>query len=145
MKNRILAILLLACNLTLLGQENDSTFFDCYDGSQTEMTVCSLQEYQYYDSILNVRFTQLMNIVNTRLKEYSEMDIDFEFKEAELFKNSIIESQKSWIVLRDKNKNIKELKYRGGSMCSMAMNIQMTNDTKKRTEFIEELIEAESR
>ena len=119
--------------------------FDCYDGSQTEMTICSLEEYQYYDSILNVKYKELMNILNARIKKYSVFDDDFEVKEVESFKNSIIESQRSWIVLRDKNEKIKELMYLGGSMCAMAMNMQLTHDTKKRIEFIDELIESESR
>lgn len=140
-----LGIIFLIFSISIFGQENENNLFDCYDGSQTEMNICSLKEHQHYDSILNVKYKELMNVLNTRIKEYSKFDDDFESKEAESFKNSIIESQRSWIVLRDKNKKIKELMYIGGSMCAMAMNIQLTHDTKKRIEFIDELIESESR
>ncbi|NLR95049.1 lysozyme inhibitor LprI family protein [Flammeovirga agarivorans] len=140
-----LSIIFLIYSISVFGQESESNLFDCYDGSQTEMTICSLEEYQYYDSILNVKYKDLMNILNSRIKEYSEFDDDFELKQVISFKNLIIESQKSWIILRHKNEKIKELMYQGGSMCAMAMNMQLTHDTKKRIEFIDELIESENR
>ncbi len=134
-------ILTLCAYSPLFSQDKAENQFDCYDGSQTEMTFCSLKEFRHYDSILNVRYSELMRHINTRLKEESEFDDSFELEETKAYKSKIIESQRSWIKMRDKNEEVYGLLYKGGSMAAMAMNLQLKVDTQNRIQFLEALIQ----
>ncbi len=82
-----------------------------------------------------------MTIINKRLKEESDFDDSFELEATKTYKSTIIESQRSWIKMRDKNEQVYGLLYEGGSMAAMAMNIQLTTDTQDRIRFLEGLIE----
>ncbi len=98
MWNKLISFCLLLLSYSAISQSNENELFDCYDSSQAEMNICSLEEYNYYDSILNVRYAELMNILNVRVKEYSKFEYDFEFKQVKTYKNAIIDSQRSWIL-----------------------------------------------
>ncbi|MFV7236864.1 MULTISPECIES: lysozyme inhibitor LprI family protein [Flavobacterium] len=107
--------------------------FDCYDGSQTEMNVCSANELIYYDSILNVRYKYLIKKIDTEIKD------DYENYNLRL-KTSIINSQKNWIISKEKNREVFDIEYEGGSILPLAKNTQTIRDTKERIIFLEYFI-----
>lgn len=116
--------------------------FECSDGGQLGMNVCSLEEFKYYDSILNVRYSKLMDHLNLTLKEYSEYKND-ELNEYEQLKNhkeTIIKSQRAWLNMRLANEEVQRQMYEGGSMQPLAINRQATIDTRFRICFLEELL-----
>lgn len=109
-------------------------------GTQLEMNISSLNEFEHYDSILQNRIDRLTKILDRNLLIESQYTDSVEYIETKNFKEAIILSQESWVELRNMNSQVIELKYRGGSMKNMARNLQMTADTKDRIEFIEKLI-----
>ncbi|MEL6558541.1 MAG: lysozyme inhibitor LprI family protein [Bacteroidota bacterium] len=114
--------------------------FDCYDGSQLAMNICSMNEYQYYDSILNETYMKLMTILKEHLQEASKFNDQSELIELQDYQKSIIESQKNWIIQRDLNAAIQADNYQGGSMAPMVTNQQRTKDTRHRIEFLTNLL-----
>jgi uncharacterized protein YecT (DUF1311 family) len=139
-------ILLLSCkqNLKKEGVRSserniDNTLFDCYDGSQLEMNVCSQKEFQYYDSILHAEYNHLISSLDSNIAITATYPDNFEYKEMLELKNTIISSQKAWSILRDKNSEVLRVKYEGGTMQPLVINNQMTTDTKNRIKYIREL------
>jgi uncharacterized protein YecT (DUF1311 family) len=114
--------------------------FECYGGTQSEMTLCSITEFNYFDSISNYRYQELMMIIDCRLAEYSDPSDLREYEATESHLMAIKESQVAWGELVQKNKKIIELTS-GGSMFDMLVNQQLTEDTKNRIVFLEKLIE----
>lgn len=116
--------------------------FECSNDGQLGMNVCSLEEFQYYDSILNAKYSKLMSFLDLTLKEYSEYQND-ELNEYEMLKKhkeAIIKSQRAWLNMRLANEEIQRQRYKGGSMQPMAINRQATADTRHRICFLEELL-----
>lgn len=121
----------------------DNLLFDCYNGTQLEMNVCSLKELEFYDSILQNRINQLTIILDSTLLIESHYADSMEYLETKDLKNAIILSQETWLELRNRNSQIIGLKYKGASMENMVRNQQMTKDTKDRIRLIEEIINDE--
>jgi uncharacterized protein YecT (DUF1311 family) len=117
--------------------------FECYDGTQSEMTLCSITEFNYFDSISNYRYQELMKIIDSRLADYSDPSDLREYDATKSHLMAIKESQVAWGELVQKNKKIIELTS-GGSMFDMLVNRQLTEDTKNRILFLEKLIELKS-
>jgi uncharacterized protein YecT (DUF1311 family) len=113
----------------------DSSKFNCYDGSQLEMNVCSSEELEYYDSILNISYKKLIQKIDNNITE----EIKFQEHYSENLKKSIIQSQKDWIKFKESNRNIIEKSYNGGSMLPLAKNSQTIKDTKERIIFLNNL------
>lgn len=149
-----LTMLMLSCDSQSLKTSNepvikseekrkDTLLFDCFDGSQLEMNICSLNEFEYYDSILQNRYFKLINMLDSNLvitQQYKDL---FEYHEEKNLKEAVIISQKYWTKLREQNSNILKLIYKGGTMENMVVNQQLTIDTKNRIRLIEELINSE--
>jgi uncharacterized protein YecT (DUF1311 family) len=141
-----LSALMLSCNMKQLQLQNikvkngieenaDSIAnkFDCYDGTQTEMIFCSAKELIYYDSILNVRYKYLIKKIDIEIED------DFENYNLRL-KTSIINSQKAWIVSKEKNRKVFDIEYEGGTILPLAKNRQTIIDTKERIKFLDYFI-----
>lgn len=95
--------------------------FDCYDGGQYQMTMCSFKEYQYYDSLLNVLYKKVMKDIGPALKQ------------------QVLESQRSWLKMKNQNRDVIGNMYEGGSISPMLQNMQMRDDTKSRIHFLKKL------
>ena len=130
-------------DISLSNKNTIDTVFDCYNGTQLEMNICSYNEFMYYDSIVNLKYKNLLNLINTRLKEEKEYQELFEYNQTLLLKETLISSQKVWNDLKNENTEIIKILYEGGSMKPMVINIQAINDIKNRIEFIEKLINNE--
>ncbi|MES2811270.1 MAG: lysozyme inhibitor LprI family protein [Bacteroidota bacterium] len=110
--------------------------FDCYDGSQLEMNMCSANELTYYDSILNVKYKIIIQKLDKQIIE----EVNLQENSSENLKKIIIESQKIWIKSKESNRNVIQFQYNGGSMLPFAKNSQTIIDTKERIKFLEELL-----
>jgi uncharacterized protein YecT (DUF1311 family) len=107
--------------------------FDCYDGSQLEMNICSLKEYEYYDSILNVKYKAIISQLDKGIKE----EIQYKENHSSKLKTELVKSQKDWIKLKESNMDVYNEYYNGGSMRPLAINTQAIHDTKDRIEFLD--------
>ncbi|MES2864672.1 MAG: lysozyme inhibitor LprI family protein [Bacteroidota bacterium] len=110
--------------------------FDCYDGSQLEMNICSLNEFRYYDSILNVKYKAVINQLDKEIKE----EIQYKENYSSKLKIELVKSQKEWIKLKESNMAVYNEYYNGGSMRPLAINTQGIHDTKDRIEFLDNFV-----
>ncbi|GAB5526114.1 MAG: hypothetical protein Roseis2KO_39860 [Roseivirga sp.] len=119
--------------------------FECSDDGQLGMNVCSLEEFQYYDSILNQRYSKLMKFLELRLKEEETYQSDElnEYEATIKYKEAIIKSQRAWLNMRIANEEVQRQRHEGGSMQPMAINRQATVDTRHRICYLEELLHYE--
>ncbi len=119
---------------------SDSLIFDCYDGNQYEMNICSLTEFKYYDSLLQISYIKLITKYDNELKIQSNDIESFGYLYTKQLKESIITSQHSWETLRENNSKIQAQNYKGGTMAASMINRQKTFDTKERLFFINNLL-----
>lgn len=108
--------------------------FDCYDGSQLEMNICSADELNYYDSILNVKYQKTINYLNIEIEKEKKFNENYYFN----LKTELVQSQRNWIKLKENNREVYEKYYDGGSIRPLAKNIQSIKDTKDRIKFLED-------
>jgi uncharacterized protein YecT (DUF1311 family) len=104
------------------------------------MNICSLKEFEHYDSILNCRYDTLLLRINKRLLIEMNYEDAFEFKKTQNIKGLVTKTHENWLKIRTENSDILRLIYLEGTMESMVVNLQMIRDTKNRIEFIENLI-----
>jgi len=117
---------------------SDSLTFDCY-GNQYEMNMCSLQKFQYYDSLLQISYIKLITKYDSELKNQSNDIESFGYLYTTQLKSSFITSQNTWELLKEDNSKIHALNYKGGTMAGSMINRQKTLDTKERLFFINKL------
>ena len=132
-------------SLDMKDQTSEVNLFDCYDGNQRKMTHCSKREMMHYDSILNVRYTSLLQYFDDNSIEESGTEDSGSSKSSKTLRDLVIQSQRNWLKSRNANKNVQRKLYEGGSIMRMSMNMQVTSDTKHRIQFLDELIESVSR
>jgi uncharacterized protein YecT (DUF1311 family) len=123
----------------IIEEKMDTMVFDCYNGSQLEMNICSQREYHYYDSILQAKYNMLLSLLDSNLAITANYPEKFEYEETMVLKNSIINSQKAWISFRNSNAEVQGVKFEGGTMETMIRNNQMTTDTKDRIKWVRAL------
>ncbi|ANQ49752.1 DUF1311 domain-containing protein [Flammeovirga sp. MY04] len=112
---------------------------DCYNGSQLEMNICSLKEFEYYDSLMNKVYNELMVKLDHQSDIVSHYENKIEYNELKSYKLSIIESQKNWMLQRELNALILSKKYSGGTIEVLEMNKQRIIDTQERIQLLEKL------
>lgn len=109
--------------------------FKCKKGhtinTQIEINLCSREEFEFYDSILNNRYKTLFKMINS-----SE---NYNAETASKYKLAIKKSQRLWVQLRDKNSTTISLPI-DGSMKDLVINNQLSTDTKNRILFLDKLI-----
>ena len=124
-------------------EEEGETLFECYDGSQQEMNICSRNEYLYYDSILNEKYSKLLEVLNAKLDRQSSYEYKFEYEATKEYINKITQSEKDWIKLKLSNAEVTGSYFEEGTMGPLIVNHQLIIDTKDRIVFIEHLLEGE--
>ena len=98
----------------------------------------NLQEYEYYDSILTIRYSSLINQIDQELEDQSKYPDPIDFKRTSTYKESIVASQKKWLIMREANEEIVR-NYTGGTGAPAEINHQLIVDTKDRIDFLERL------
>jgi uncharacterized protein YecT (DUF1311 family) len=121
----------------------ETLVFDCYEGTQLEINLCSKKEFEFYDSILINKYNELIEIIDKRIENEKQFPDKFEYKLTSNYKNAIVSTHNFWIEFRDKNAELKGMYYEGGTIQPYIMNKQLIIDTKNRIEYIEELINNE--
>lgn len=115
--------------------------FDCYDGSQAEMNMCSYNEYRYYNSLLTVRFKETTDQIKTDMESYKDMLTESEVEIYEQQISSLERSQEAWLKFREENASVLSYQYYGGSIEPLMVNTQRIRDTKERLMFLDDLLE----
>lgn len=128
----VLTILMMSCSTQVhdnvqiqqagifsISQDDDNDRFNCGHCGQIQMNQMAAKEAAYYDSLLNVQYKIVMGNFGGAFKE------------------QIRESQRTWLKMRDQNKEIKSKLYEGGSIAPFLYHKQVTEDTKNRIRFLE--------
>lgn len=133
--------------VVIKGEEVDNEVenkrFDCYDGTQLEMNVCSLDEYEYYDSILEIKVTQLKKSMQLDLERYKKFSDQSEYENLLIFDSTFEENQRKWLEYRDDNEALVGLEYEGGTIRPLMVNLELIELTKDRIRFVKSLLSEE--
>ncbi len=92
--------------------------------TQTEMTICSYEEFKIADAELNTTYQNILK----RYVEYNEYNPNIVIK--------LREAQKAWIIYRDKQCDAEGEIYNGGSMQPMIINGCATSLTNAQIEIL---------
>ncbi|SDF11457.1 Uncharacterized conserved protein YecT, DUF1311 family [Celeribacter baekdonensis] len=93
---------------------------DCDNAmTQTDMNICSYQDYQAADAVLNETYAWAMD----RAKTYGDTAAD-----------ALRSAQRAWIPYRDAACDAEAVLYEGGSIQPLIMNSCLANLTRQRTD-----------
>ncbi|MBU0644356.1 MAG: DUF1311 domain-containing protein [Alphaproteobacteria bacterium] len=87
--------------------------------TQTDMNICSYQDYQAADAVLNETYAWAMD----RAKTYGDTAAD-----------ALRSAQRAWIPYRDAACDAEAVLYEGGSIQPLIMNSCLANLTRQRTD-----------
>lgn len=104
------------------------SFADCdRNMNQTDLNICTAQEYQQADQKLNKLY-----------KSYTA-------KLTSAQRKQFIDIQKSWVNYKDKDCQYAAQAYKGGSMYPLVLNECLTEKTEDRIDDLENYLEEASR
>lgn len=98
----------------------------CYAKATTTlaMRACANQEYSYYDDILNKTYKSLMGLLDNSAKA------------------ALVDTQKSWLVFRQKECKLIGMQNEGGSMQPLTEQSCYTKLNKTRIQELTEIIKS---
>lgn len=133
MKSILVLLLFLTFNLTSVAQidfDNPPWGTECYTlASQSEINVCSYENFMIADSILNTYYNSLLTYIDSQYKNelLSFVDTTNNFqkdylKQIKGQKEAVIKSKKDFDTFRSSTAKIIEYEYKGGTIQPMVVN-----------------------
>jgi uncharacterized protein YecT (DUF1311 family) len=117
-------LLRLTCVLGLFGLPAFAQDVDCENQiTQLDMNMCSYQEWEAADAVLNETYADTLATVQARDGEYAP--------EGPSEEDRLRRAQRAWVAFRDANCDVAGYQMRGGSAEPLLINIclrQMTED-----------------
>lgn len=130
---RLLAIGGLATLMALPVSAEDEPIIKCEDAvTQSEMTLCAVQEHEAEDKKLNEQWAKTKKAVTDW-----DAALDTDQRGAV---DALLRAQRAWIQYRDAHCDVEGFSVRGGTLEPAIVELCLAEVTRKRTVELEELI-----
>ncbi|GEO85595.1 MULTISPECIES: lysozyme inhibitor LprI family protein [Alphaproteobacteria] len=121
------------CLVVAPASAEDEPIIKCEDAvTQTEMTVCAVQEHEAADKKLNEQWGKTKKAV-------AEWDAGLDAEQRGAV-DALMKAQRAWIQYRDGHCDVQGFSVRGGSLEPAIIELCLADLTRKRTAELEDLI-----
>lgn len=121
------------CLVTAPASAEDQPIIKCEDAvTQSDMTLCAVQEHEAADKALNEQWPKTKKAVadwDAALEEHQRGGVD-----------ALMKAQRAWIQYRDAHCGVEGFSVRGGTLEPAIIELCLADVTRKRTVELEELI-----
>ena len=122
------------CLVTMPASAEDEPIIKCEDAvTQSDMTLCAVQEHAAEDKKLNAQWAETKKAV-------AEWDAALDAEQRGAV-DALLKAQRAWIQYRDSQCEVEGFSVRGGSLEPAIVELCLADLTRKRTAELKDLVD----